>query len=240
MTGASRVLPAVLLALIVLGACGPAPTQPPGPAPTDPPTTGEPATPGDSTGPAGPIVLDPATPWACYGLSERDCARALEAAAAGLGAGDVPVVYAQVGPFGCRAGEGCESSLVARPSGSVTFELAGGDPIEMLVELMADGTFNVERGQAVTVRLDPSSAPVEPSGIIPFSLGHCGLGSGIDVDGSWWDPIGFVDSDHGDAINAADGTLAPTGINRATFTSANGLVVMLARRVGPKHLPLCM
>ena len=39
---------------------------------------------------------------------------------------------------------------------------------------------------------------------IPYSLGHCGLMSGVDVDGSWWDPVGFVDIDHSDAINCGE------------------------------------
>ena len=46
------------------------------------------------------------------------------------------------------------------------------------------------------------------AGARPFSLGHCGLWSGIDSGGSWWDPVGPVDGDHPDAINAADGTLS--------------------------------
>jgi hypothetical protein len=64
--------------------------------------------------------------------------------------------------------------------------------------------------------------------------------SGIDIDGSWWDPVGFVDVDHPDAINAANGTFTPHDPNHATFVSDGGFEVSLVRRVGEKQLPGCM
>ena len=64
--------------------------------------------------------------------------------------------------------------------------------------------------------------------------------SGVDVDGSWWDPVGFVDIDHGDAINAASGTFTPVDANHARFTTDDGFSVYLVRRFGNKHLPMCM
>ncbi len=68
---------------------------------------------------------------------------------------------------------------------------------------------------------------------------HCGLWSGIDAGGSWWDPVGPVDGDHPDAINAADGTLTVLDPDHATFTSRGGLTVQLQRHEGAKYLPLC-
>ncbi len=87
--------------------------------------------------------------------------------------------------------------------------------------------------------LGPSSPPPAGLGPRPFSLGHCGLWSGIDVGGSWWDPVGGVDGDHPDAINAADGTMAIIDPEHAIFTSKGGLTVQLLRRDGEKYLPMC-
>ncbi len=164
----------------------------------------------------------------------------LEAASAGLTATDPPVAYVEVGPFGCSVGQGCPGSLAARPSGRVLFEPVEGEGIEIQVQLGADGQLALERAQAFGVRVRPSSIPGQLAGPMPFSLGHCGLWSGVDLDGSWWDPIGVVNFDHGDAINAAEGTIAPSDRDHATFTSKGGLVVNLVRRAGEKYLPLCM
>ena len=83
-----------------------------------------------------------------------------------------------------------------------------------------DGTITVARYDLLRGRVPPSSTAGQlAGGPIPYSLGHCGLMSGVDVDGSWWDPVGFVDIDHPDAINAADGTFTPHDTNHATFTS---------------------
>jgi hypothetical protein len=60
------------------------------------------------------------------------------------------------------------------------------------------------------------------------------------VDGSYWDPVGLVNSDHGDSINEAEGTFVASDPTHATFTSDGGLVVNLVRRDGEKYLPLCM
>ena len=97
----------------------------------------------------------------------------------------------------------------------------------------------IDRQDAFGVSLGPSSTPPAGLGPRPFSLGHCGLWSGIDVGGSWWDPVGQVDGDHPDAINAADGTMAIVDPDHATFTSSGGLTVQLLRRDGEKYLPMC-
>ena len=36
---------------------------------------------------------------------------------------------------------------------------------------------------------DPISAPLDDAVAYRFGLGHCGLLSPVDVDGSFWDPI---------------------------------------------------
>lgn len=179
-------------------------------------------------------------PVACLGLAQPDCMRAYDAAAAAL-APDVEVVYAEVGPFGCPTEPGCPNSLVGRPSGQVVFERATGEPVAISITAAPDGTLTAAPGEWFGVAVAPTSPAgqlgAEP---IPYSFGHCGLGSGVDVDGSWWDPVGFVNVDHGDAINAADGTFTPHDPNHATFVSVGGFEVSLVRRVGDKHLPMCM
>lgn len=231
------------LVILLVAACG-APTPTPAVAPSgSSPSAGVASSAGSGTSqPAASSgsapSIDPAVVHACLGLDEPDCARALEAAAAALPAG-TPVVYVEVGPFTCQAANPCDTVLAARPSGQVTFEPVTGDPIAVQVTFQADGTFGAAVREAFTVKLGPSSRPGQLGAPLPFTLGHCGLGSGIDVDGAWWDPVGFVNIDHGDAINAAQGTFVAVGPNHATFTSAGGLTVELQRRAGEKHLPLC-
>jgi hypothetical protein len=235
---ALRVSVAVLLLATLAAGCGGGPAQSAAPtadAATDPASSPVAA---PSTSPAEAFI-DPSVPYGCFGLGDRDCASVLEAAATALGPADGPVAYVQVGPFSCLAGQGCEPSLLARPAGGVVIELAEAPPVALSVELLTDGRLNVERVEGFMVAVEPSSAQGGLPGPTSFSLGHCGLGSGIDVDGSWWDPVGFVNSDHGDAINAADGTIAPIGPNEATFTSKGGFSVALVRHGGVKHLPLC-
>ncbi len=191
--------------------------------------------------PAASAGEGPTIPIACLGLEEPDCTRAFDAAAGGL-APDDEVIYAEVGPFGCPNEAGCPNTLAFRPSGQVVFERSNGEPVLISISAAADdGTIATSPGEFFGVAVAPSSTAgqlaAEP---IPYSLGHCGLMSGVDVDGSWWDPVGFVDIDHPDAINAANGTFAPSDPNHATFTSDGGFSGQLVRRVGEKHLPMCM
>jgi len=89
------------------------------------------------------------------------------------------------------------------------------------------------------IAVEPTSDEGIPAGPQQIELGHCGIYSGIDFGGSWWDPVGPVDGDHPDAINAADGTLTIQDPDHATFTSKGGLTVELVRHEGEKYLPLC-
>jgi hypothetical protein len=176
-------------------------------------------------------------PAACVGLGEQDCRRVVAHVASLLSADDPTIGYVQVGPFGCAAGQGCPTTLAARPEGDISLEFDGG-ALSFHVRV-TDGTLQAQRQEVFGVVLPPTSLPPAPGGPQPFTLGHCGLFSGIDLGGSWWDPVGVVDYDHGDAINAAEGTFAPLGPDRAIFTSEAGFSVQLVRRLGPKYLPLC-
>jgi hypothetical protein len=180
-------------------------------------------------------------PIACYSLGPDDCRRVAEGTVATLSPAtrNARIVYLQVGPFGCLAGERCPTTLAARPEGDVTTEFAGVPAAGFHVKAAPDGTLEIEPQEIFGIVLEPTTPKAVLSGAQPFTLGHCGLWSGIDLGGSWWDPVGPIDSDHPDAINSAEGTIAFADPDHATFTSKAGLIVQLQRRDGPKHLPFC-
>jgi hypothetical protein len=237
MSGPDRALPRLLrargasfiAALILLAACAGTPGSPP-------PSAGVTSEPQPTASAAGAVTLE-GVPTACIGLGEPDCRRVVAQVTTLLTADDAKIGYVQVGPFGCPAGGGCPTTLVARPEGDISLESAG-EVLSFHIKV-TDGNLDARRQETFGVELRPTSRPPVPSGPQPFTLGHCGLFSGIDHGGSWWDPVGLVDYDHGDAINAADGTIAPVGPDRAVFTSKSGFVVQLVRRDGPKFLPFC-
>jgi hypothetical protein len=177
-------------------------------------------------------------PTACLTLGDIDCQRAAGLAKQVLTEADPPVVYVQAGPFGCREGDQCPTTLDARPEGDVTLDFGDGTGITVHLKV-ANGSVEQTREPAMGVGVQPTSAVGWPAGPQPYTLGHCGIFSGIDADGSWWDPVGFVDADHPDTISAASGTLVLVGPDRALFTSNGGLIVELVRRDGEKFLPLC-
>ena len=150
-----------------------------------------------------------------------------------------PIVYLQVGPFGCPGGERCPTTLAARPEGDVTFEFAGVPAAGFHVKAAAGGPLEIEPQEIFGIVLEPTTPKAALSGAHPFTLGHCGLWSGIDLGGSWWDPVGPIDWDHPDTINSAEGTIAFNDPDHATFTSKGGLTVRLERRDGGKHFPFC-
>jgi hypothetical protein len=177
-------------------------------------------------------------PTACIGLGADDCRRVV-AEVGGIVPAGTAARYVQVGPFGCADGQPCPTSLAARQQGDITIE-AGAGALSYHVTAGADGPqLTFAQQDAFGVLVGPSTQPPVSAGARPYSLGHCGLWSGIDADGSWWDPVGPVDADHPDAINAAEGTLNVLDPDRATFTSKGGLTVHLVRRDGEKYLPLC-
>jgi hypothetical protein len=194
------------------------------------------ASPAQSAAPAGIDLTS--IPTACVGLGADDCRRVVAQVATIVPDGSA-VTYVQVGPFGCAAGEGCAASLADRPQGDVTLE-AGAGALSYHVTVVGDGAeLQLDRQDAFGVLLGPTSQAPVTAGARPFSLGHCGLWSGIDAGGSWWDPVGPVDGDHPDAINAAEGTLTIVDPDHATFTSRGGFTVQLQRHQGDKYLPLC-
>lgn len=179
-------------------------------------------------------------PTACLTLGDADCERAREMAASALAPGDPPVRYVQVGPFGCAVGDRCPTTLLARPEGDIVIEFEGDTAINVHLKVAADGRFEATRGEGMGIAVAPTSVPGIPAGPEPFALGHCGIFSGIDLDGSWWDPVGSVPMDGGEAINATPGVITVVDPNRATFVAQTGFAVKLQRRTGSKFLPFCM
>lgn len=219
------------VAVFAIACAGPAPS----PSATTAPSIDPSSSPAESS--ASPGLDLSGVPTACIGLGVDDCHRVIAQVATILPAG-AAVTYIQVGPFGCAAGQGCGPSFADRPQGDITLE-AGVGALSYHVTASSDAELTMERQDAFGVLLGPQSQPPVTAGARPFSLGHCGLWSGIDAVGSWWDPVGPVDGDHPDAINAAEGTLTIQDPDHATFTSRGGLTVQLVRHEGEKYLPIC-
>lgn len=101
-----------------------------------------------------------------------------------------------------------------------------------------------------TVRIQPESQPkADRDVIVPYTLGHCGLLSPIDLDGSLWQPAsgtnaagGPIASDNeiGELINATSGTLDFVDADKAMFTTPTGSSVTLMRVPDALDYPLCM
>jgi hypothetical protein len=200
--------------MVVLGACGSAPSSPS----------------------AGPVA--PAYPIACANLREPDCALVARATAARFGP-DAAIVAMLVTGFGCPGGLGdCPDRLDARSEGAPLIETGDGRLWRVPV-VAAGGALTVgDPVEDVAARVTATSA-LAGAPAVAFSLGHCGLLSPIDIDRSLWDPVGFVDGDHPAALNAADGHLRFGGPRSATFQTDDGFVLSLARRAGPKSYQLC-
>jgi hypothetical protein len=94
--------------------------------------------------------------------------------------------------------------------------------------------------------LDPVSQPIDEAVAYRFSLGHCGLFSPVDVDGSFWDavdgrnPAGdALDLEtSGEMINATSGVIVVIG-DEMRFRTDPGSVVRFERHAGEKEFPGC-
>jgi hypothetical protein len=96
-------------------------------------------------------------------------------------------------------------------------------------------------------------APVTPDSELAvgrssnFTLGHCGLASPVDIDGSLWNPVGYrtvsgapmTEAQEGELINAT--SVAVTLVNEDTLEidTDSGLTVELSRHDGPRRYVLC-
>jgi hypothetical protein len=86
--------------------------------------------------------------------------------------------------------------------------------------------------------------------IVPYDLGHCGLYSPVDLDGSLWEPIagtdgagGLIDRDDeiGQLINGTSGQAILVTPERLDWRSTQGTpVVVVFRRIpGERGYPGC-
>jgi hypothetical protein len=81
-----------------------------------------------------------------------------------------------------------------------------------------------------------------------FNLGHCGLGSPIDVDGSLWDPVAgddgsggsLTDDQVGDLINGTPVVFVLVDHDTMLMSSEHGARILLTRHDGPRDYFLCM
>ena len=204
-----RLLIAIVLAV---GACG-------SPEPTE------------SLSPADSIAV------ACWSVDPAECDLALAGAIGLLPADHPPIVAASVVAFGCDF-EPCEAGL--RRGGSASIEFAnGGGLLGWSVDVAPDGSLIFgNHSTGLPEAYEPQSARLAVP-VVEFSLAHCGLSSPIDVDGSFWDPVGPVDSNAIEAINSSDGTFSLVGLNNAQFRSRTGFAVSLRRHVGAKNFFGC-
>jgi hypothetical protein len=93
---------------------------------------------------------------------------------------------------------------------------------------------------------DPISAPIDDGVAYRFDLGHCGLSSPVDLDGSFWEALDGtastgegidLDTD-GEMINATSGAIVVIG-DEMRFRTASGSVVRFERHPGEKEFPGC-
>jgi hypothetical protein len=80
-----------------------------------------------------------------------------------------------------------------------------------------------------------------------YRLGHCGLISPIDIDGSLWDPVGgrtsagepLTGDPLGELINATQTVVVLVAPDTMELQTPSGNVVVLTRHDGPRRYFLC-
>jgi hypothetical protein len=216
MTRRRAPVPCLLALAFVAAACGANASQPP---------------PAASNG-AGLIV-------GCSNIAAAECEFVAQLLVAAVPPARRPVLSVEIGLFSCPdGGRSCPLSLAAR-SGDAVVDL--GDGLEPLRFTLAGPAANPHVAPLHGIwsgLLAPKSPRVSGVGPFPFELGHCGISHVVDFDGSFWIPVGQVDGDAPEAINAGSGHIRIVGSDRAQYLGP-GLLVTLARFPGPKHFWLC-
>jgi hypothetical protein len=76
-----------------------------------------------------------------------------------------------------------------------------------------------------------------------YTLGHCGLSSPVDIDGSLWDPIGtaaaLTEQQQGELINATPVIVVLVDESTMHMRTPAGALITLARHDGPRRYFLC-
>ncbi len=97
----------------------------------------------------------------------------------------------------------------------------------------------------VTVLVEPHSPAGELTfaGARNFQLGHCGLSSPIDIDGSLWDPIAsyflLTEEHKGELINSTPTSVLLSDYDLIELHTPAGALIYLQRHDGPRPYFLC-
>jgi hypothetical protein len=176
---------------------------------------------------------------ACWTVSDEECRAIFQAALARQPVGRPPAVAARVMAYGCESGP-CAPGVLARGQGQVLIEYAGGAGLVSWELTLGGGG-----GLAFSPATETAGIAAQPQSrraaapVSDLSLDHCGLYSPIDFDGSFWNPLGPVDGDAPEAINAAPGTIRLVGPQEAQFRAPSGFTVRLRRHPGAKAFQGC-
>lgn len=92
----------------------------------------------------------------------------------------------------------------------------------------------------------PTSARLEHGVPYAFNLGHCGLGSPVDADGSFWDVVDGIDPagrpldlvGDNEMINQTSGVIVVIG-DEARFRTETGSLIRFGRHAGEKEFSGC-
>jgi len=135
-------------------------------------------------------------------------------------------------------------SAQAVPSGSSAFDgVSTNDPHDLPVNFE---NHEGRPGPSGGIVFDPVSAPIDHATAYRYELGHCGLFSPVDVDGSFWNPLDGTTVDgaeldleaDSEMINATGGLIVVIG-DEARFRTATGSVVRFERHAAEKEFPGC-
>lgn len=190
---------------------------------------------GCSSDPTDPTPSTAVPPTACIGLQPAPCKIALLALAANP-IGDGTPSYVAVTERFCDGP--CPGSERGVWLGHLMVEFSDGRKAATVLIEVDGAAVDWQPIETVLFRITPVSQRLAaPS--IPFVLGHCGLASGIDVDGTFWNPVGQFDLD-AELINSANATFMLTSPNTATVRTVGGTVVQLVRHLASaKYLVGC-
>jgi hypothetical protein len=169
---------------------------------------------------APPVAVAPGYAIACWAVPAAACERTAAEAVARLPAGQRPVVVVDV-----------HDTLVDVESAD------GGGRLLVRYGIAADGLLDF--GDWVESQVGAIESTSGPAGgpIVAFTLGHCGVSSPIDIDGSFWDAYGAIDT-RGALLNASEGQFRRLGPDEAEFVTV-GSRVSLRRHAGAKSPPGC-
>lgn len=174
----------------------------------------------------------------CIGVGEPECRFLAERIIAEV-AGDRGAPFSLTIELYCAQEPPCPETLDAR-RGQATMRWAdGAEPVTVSITPPAAAP-RLERADSGWSGLQqPSSARVVGPGPFPLELGHCGLLWQVDFDGSFWVPVGHVDSEASGLINGERGLIRLLGPNLAAY-AGTGWEVQLARFPGPLHVWGCL